>query len=142
MGWRDAAIVLLVFVAIGPTIYGLDRLVGFKPPSLAECVADWNDRAASHVRSAVAGKFPFAAAQGWIAKESYPGCSIVFVGGPDQPWLPCIRTFRAAEARLTTWSCEHSGPPEGEQSRDSEIVPNTRVKADGTLILMGTENHT
>jgi hypothetical protein len=71
-------------------------------------VEDWNDRAGLAVQEQVtAGEYRFAAVRGWVAKESYPGCSLRFMTGDEvASGLSCIRTFEAAVARLTRWSCE------------------------------------
>jgi hypothetical protein len=77
-------------------------------PSAEECVNDWNDLAGRAVQEQVTvGEYTFAAVRGWVAKESYPGCSLRFMTDEEvTSWLSCIRTFEAAVARLKRWSCE------------------------------------
>lgn len=83
-------------------------------PSDQECVADWNARAGRLVRErVVAGQFGSARARGWLGKETYPGCGIIFITelNENEPWLICTRSFAAAVARLTEWSCEAGDQP-------------------------------
>ena len=83
-------------------------------PSAQGCVDDWNARAGRLARERVAaGQFRSAMARGWLAKESYPGCGIIFITelNEDEPWLACTRTFAAAVVRLTEWSCEAGDQP-------------------------------
>lgn len=67
-------------------------------PSAQECVDDWNARAGRPARErVVAGQFGSAMARGWLAKETYPGCGIIFITELDgnEPWLTCTRAFRS-----------------------------------------------
>jgi hypothetical protein len=77
-------------------------------PSAEECIEDWNERAGLTVQGQIAaGGYRFAAVRGWVAKETYPGCSLRFMTGEEPTsGLSCIRTFEAAVVRLTRWSCE------------------------------------
>jgi hypothetical protein len=100
-------------------------------PSPEECVEDWNTRAGSTVQSEVAnGEYRFAAVRGWVAKESYPGCSLRFGTGNESVFLFCIRTFQAAAERLTRWSCERHGdvPLHPDQSvARAEVISGWRL---------------
>jgi hypothetical protein len=104
-------------------------------PSAQECVDDWNARAGRLAQERVAtGQFRSAMARGWLAKETYPGCGIVFITELDenQPWLACTRTFAAAVARLKEWSCEA-----GDQSGlDRSLGPDFHANA---TVISGSE---
>jgi hypothetical protein len=106
-----------------------------RPPSVADCTEDWNERAGSAVRAQItSGEFRLADAKGWVAKRSYPGCSVIFVTDRDRPWLTCIRTSEAADARLTEWSCEGGENWGRGRSSGSQFLPNATVASDGKLV--------
>ena len=97
-----------VLMAVIATSFGCGA-VESAAPSAAECVEDWNDRSDRSVRAEVMeGGYEFAAVRGWVANESYPGCSIRFGGdhGTTFTFLSCSRTFTAAHRRLRRWQCE------------------------------------
>lgn len=136
---RIAIGVLLAASAWTATVFVIVALGQPRAPSAAECVDDWNTRARQPQRDQIAaGEFQSAIVQGWLAKRDYPGCGIVFVSQTDQPWLSCVRTFSAAVARLTEWSCE--GDPKLGAGRSSgfDVLPNAAVGADRKLMLIGT----
>jgi hypothetical protein len=108
-------------------------------PTLTQCVDDWNMRAGPSARDRVAeGEFQSAWARGWLAENTYPGCGIVFIISPNRPWLSCARTFHAAVARLTEWSCEAGPQPGLRQTLGPDFRANARVRPDSQLVLSGS----
>lgn len=106
-------------------------------PSAADCVDDWNARAGRLARDRVAaGQFRSAMARGWLAKETYPGCGIIFITelNENEPWLACTRTFAAAVARLTEWSCEAGDQPGLDRSLGLDFHANTTVISGSELV--------
>jgi hypothetical protein len=109
-------------------------------PSAQGCVDDWNARAGRLVRERVAaGQFRSAMARGWLAKETYPGCGIIFITelNENEPWLACTRTFAAAVARLTEWSCEAGDQPGLDRSLGPEFHANAMVTSESELVWNG-----
>jgi hypothetical protein len=109
-------------------------------PSAEECVDDWNARAGRLARERVAtGQFRSAMASGWLAKETYPGCGIVFITelNENEPWLACTRTFAAAVARLTEWSCEAGDQPGLDRSLGHDFRANATVHPGSELVWIG-----
>ena len=105
-------------------------------PSAQECVDDWNARAGRLARERVAaGQFGSAMARGWLAKETYPGCGIIFVTelNEKEPWLACTRTFAAAVARFMEWSCEAGDQPGLDRSLGPDLHMNARVISGSAL---------
>jgi hypothetical protein len=101
---------------------------GTGAPSAQECIGDWNTRAGPSARDRVTeGEFQSAWARGWLAENTYPGCGIVFITRPNEPWLSCARTFQAAVARLTEWSCEAGPQPGLRQTLAPDFRANTTV---------------
>src|SRR5687767_2618597 len=112
MSRRTVRIGVLFVAALVLTSMGACSSTGI--PSAQECVDDWNARAGQLARERVAGgHLRSAMARGWVAKETYPGCGIIFVieVNENEPWIACTRTFAAAVARLTEWSCEAGDQP-------------------------------
>jgi hypothetical protein len=106
-------------------------------PSVRECVDDWNARAGRLARErVVAGEFGSAMARGWLAKETYPGCGIIFITelNENEPWLACTRTFSAAVARLMEWSCEAGDQPGLDRSLGPDFHANARVISGSELV--------
>jgi hypothetical protein len=123
-------------VALAAIILALLTLEGARAPTTPECVDDWNERAAATQRTRVReGAYQLADVHGWLAKLSYPGCSISFVKGPSVPYLSCARTFRAAASRLMDWSCEGGGSWGRGRSQGIDFVPDATVGPDGMLSL-------
>jgi hypothetical protein len=76
-------------------------------PSVSECVDDWNARAGEEEQRQVAEEgYRSATVKGWLAKEEYPGCGLIFIASEGDRFMTCTRTFAAAHPRLTDWSCE------------------------------------
>jgi len=123
-------------VALAAIIFGLLTREGARAPTTAECVDDWNERADVTQRNRVGeGAFQLADVHGWLAKLSYPGCSISFVKAPSVPYLSCSRTFRAAASRLKEWSCEGGASWGRGRSQGIDFVPDATVGPDGMLSL-------
>ncbi len=131
-------LVVLAAAAAGSGLVTLDLALrgSDRAPSLTECIEDWNARAGAPQRDRVAsGAFSHAVVSGWLAKLEYPGCTVTFVTDSDRSWLSCTRTFEAADARLTRWSCE-GGPHVGRgRARDLEVHPNAVVVSDRRLVV-------
>jgi hypothetical protein len=108
-------------------------------PSPHRCVDDWNTRAGSSARDRVTeGEFQSAWVRGWLAENTYPGCGIVFITSPNEPWLSCARTFQAAVARLTEWSCEAGPQPGLRQTLSPDFRANAMVGSNSQLALSGS----
>jgi len=106
-------------------------------PSAQKCVGDWNARAGQLARErVVAGQFGSAMARGWLAKETYPGCGIIFITelNENKPWLACTRTFAAAVARLTEWNCEAGDQPGLNRSLGPDFHANATVFSGSELV--------
>ena len=106
-------------------------------PSAQECVDDWNARAGRLARErVVAGQFGSARARGWLAKETYPGCGIIFITelNENEPGLTCTRSFAAAVARLTEWSCEAGDQPGLNRSLGPDFHANATVLSGSELV--------
>jgi hypothetical protein len=132
----EAGLLAVTAVALAATLIGLSALEGARAPTTAGCIADWNERAApSQLARATQGAFGLADVQGWLAKLSYPGCGILFVRKPGQPYLSCTRTFRAADSRLTAWTCEGGRRWGRGPSAGSDFEPDARVGSQGRLSL-------
>ena len=122
-----AALVLACMAACGRT----------GAPSAQECVDDWNARAGRLARETVAaGQFRSAMSRGWLAKETYPGCGIIFITElhEDEPWLVCTRTFTGAVIRLTEWSCETGDQPGLDRSLGPDFHANAAVISGSELV--------
>jgi hypothetical protein len=108
-----------------------------RTPSSQECVGDWNARAGRLARERVAtGQLRSAMVSGWLAKESYPGCGIIFITelNENEPWLACTRTFAAAVARQTEWSCEAGDQPGLDRSLGPDFHANAMVITGSELV--------
>jgi hypothetical protein len=77
-------------------------------------VDDWNGRAGEEEQQRIAEEdYRSATVRGWLAKNGYPGCGVVFIAPEGDGFLTCTRTFAAADPRLTEWSCEWRTPVGG-----------------------------
>lgn len=106
-----------------------------RPPSAEVCAEDWNELAGSTQAGEVtSGGFMLADVMGFVAKRSYPGCSVVFVTERGRPWLSCIRTFEAADPRLTEWGCEGGEHWGRGRTTGADFHPNATVGSNGKLV--------
>lgn len=137
MSMRDVAIPVVLVAATSAIVFGLVVFTGAdRAPSAAECVDDWNGRAGSELQHQIAlGEFQSATARGWLAKTVYPGCTVIFTADWHEHWLACVRTFHAADGRLTHWSCEGGSDLDRGRSEAMNANPNAAVDLNGRLVL-------
>lgn len=89
-------------------------------PSAQECVDDWNARAGRLARErVVAGQLGSAMARGWLAKETYPGCGIIFRGARGLPTLDVAA---------------HPGAGAGSEANERVDDPRHAAKLLGSLV--------
>jgi hypothetical protein len=113
----------------------LDFLANRGVPSAERCAAEWNRSPNVQNRAAAANEhLELAVVSGWLAKDRFPGCGVLFRRRDGQAWLPFSSQLRAG--RVDDWdvvSGDHWGfdSPEG-----GPETPNAMVTADGRVRLI------
>jgi hypothetical protein len=121
---------LAVLVSVGAAL--LDHLGRAPVPSPERCAAQWNAPANHGGRAiASAAHFDEAVVSGWLAKERFPGCGVLFRGDEGEPWL----MFGSSLHGVGVW--DHvSGDRWGDDSPEGgPDEPNAVVTDDGRVRL-------
>jgi len=133
-GWvrRVVLVAALVCALAGAASLALAVIARPNPaPSAGTCAAQWNLRVnrSSQERAAKSG-LPHAIVFGWMAKETYPGCSVVVLDRVGGPWL---MFGRQSTSPRSDWSLA-TGRRWGVDNPTGAIPGlNTQVNADGTV---------
>jgi hypothetical protein len=105
-------------------------------PSSEQCAALWNDSINAGNRSIAAGwNFDMAIVSGWLAKERFPGCGVLFLRSDGKPWLSFSGWLH--QGRVDTWDLVsgkawRSDSPEGGPENPNAIVTDWgRVRLEG-----------
>jgi hypothetical protein len=123
---------LLALVSGGAAL--LDHLGKTRVPSPELCAAQWNaptNRRSRAIESAA--HFDVAVVSGWLAKERFPGCGVLFRGDEGEPWLWYAGSLH--EGRVRVWD-RVSGEGWGEDSPEGgPDGPNAVVTVEGRVRL-------
>jgi hypothetical protein len=134
---RTRSIVVLV-VGLQALVSGgaalLDHLAKARVPSTEPCAAQWNaptNRGNRAIESAA--PFDVVVVSGWLAKERFPGCGVLFRGDEGKPWLWFGGSLHGGRVRV--WD-RVSGERWGDDSPEGgPDEPNAVVTVEGRVLL-------
>jgi hypothetical protein len=115
----------------------LDFLAHPGIPSAEMCATQWNrstnsgNRARAEIRY-----FEAAVVYGWLAKERYPGCGVLFRHGDGQPWLSFSSQLHSG--RIDRWDVASGHHWGFDSPGGGPEAPNAVVTADGRVRLIDT----
>jgi hypothetical protein len=113
----------------------LDFLANRGVPSAERCAAEWNRSPNVQNRAAAANEhLEVAVVSGWLAKDRFPGCGVLFRHGDGRPWLlfgGWLHTGRVDRWDLVTGERWGFDSPEG-----GPETPNAMVTVDGRVRLI------
>jgi hypothetical protein len=124
---------LLALVSGGAGLLG--HLRKARVPSPEMCAAQWNARTNRGNRAIEsAAHFDVAAVSGWLAKERFPGCGVLFRGDEGEPWLWFGGSLH--EGRVRAWDrvrgerWDEDSPEGGPDGPNAVVTVEGRVRLD------------
>lgn len=134
---RVRPVLLGVFVAafVVVDLFVLGYLTVDRGPSSEFCARLWNGSTNRENRAlAAAADFDRAVVYDWLAKETFPGCGVLFRRENGKPWLLFGGQLHAG--RVDTWSIAGGERWSFDSPEGGPETPNATVTSDGRVRLI------